>query len=82
MRVSQGGHDVPTEKLVERYPRVLTNLKTAIRDLPYVWIFGNDDLRMPFRLVAVGEDGRIVKLQRPVPAWLGPLLPLVPSASL
>jgi predicted ABC-type ATPase len=75
MRVSQGGHDVPTEKLFSRYPRILTNLKSAIHDLPHVWIFDNDELREPFRLVAVCENGQITKLQRPVPAWLRSLLP-------
>lgn len=75
MRVSQGGHDVPTEKLIARYPRILSNLKAAIRDLPLVWIFDNDDLRTPFRLVAVCADGQIDKLEQPVPEWLQPLLP-------
>ncbi len=75
MRVSQGGHDVPTEKLIARYPRILANLKAAIRELPHVWIFDNDDLRTPFRLLTVCERSEIVKLQRPVPAWLQPLLP-------
>jgi predicted ABC-type ATPase len=74
MRVSQGGHDVPTEKLYARYPRILSNLKTAIHDLPLVWIFDNDDLRSPFRLVAVCENGQIKKLEQPVPEWLQPLL--------
>ncbi len=53
MRVSQGGHDVPTEKLAARYPRTLANLQSAIRGLPHVLIFDNDDLRTPFRRVAV-----------------------------
>ena len=75
MRVSQGGHDVPTEKLVQRFPRILANLKTAIRELPNVWVFDNNDLRTPYRLVAIFESGRLVKLQRPVPRWLTPLLP-------
>jgi predicted ABC-type ATPase len=75
MRVSQGGHDVPREKLVARFPRILANLKTALRELPYVWVFDNDDLRTPFRLVAVFESGKQVKLQKPVPRWLRPLLP-------
>ena len=74
MRVSQGGHDVPAEKLVTRFPRTLANLKTAIRDVPYVWIFDNDDLRTPFRQVAVFENGQQVKLNEPLPAWLRPLL--------
>jgi predicted ABC-type ATPase len=76
MRVSQGGHDVPAEKLVARFPRTLANLKTAIRDLPHVWIFDNDDLRTPFRQVAVFENGQQVTLNVPVPEWLTPLLPL------
>ena len=75
MRVSQGGHDVPTEKLVQRFPRILANLKAAVRELPNVWVFDNNDLRNPYRLVTILESGRLVKLQRPVPKWLTPLLP-------
>ena len=75
MRVSQGGHDVPTEKLVARYPRVVANLRNAIRVLPQVWIFDNDDLRRPFRLVAICETGRVAELHPPCPAWLKAVLP-------
>ena len=74
MRVSQGGHDVPPEKLIARFPRTLANLKAAIRDLPHVWIFDNSDLRTPFRLVAVFENGQQVSLKEPVPKWLKALL--------
>lgn len=70
MRVSQGGHDVPTEKLVSRYPRTMENLRKAVRELPHVWVFDNDDLRRPFRLAAVCEAGRVVRLEKPVPGWL------------
>jgi predicted ABC-type ATPase len=69
MRVTQGGHDVPTEKLESRYPRTMANLKTALREIPYVWIFDNDDLRSPYRLVAVYEHGPIA-LHKPIPRWL------------
>ena len=75
MRVSQGGHDVPSQKLKERFPRILSNLKAALHDLPNVWVFDNNDLRRPYRLVAVVQNGSVLKLQRPVPKWLGPLLP-------
>lgn len=70
MRVSQGGHDVPSEKLVTRYPRTLVNLQSAIRELPYVWIFDNDDLLEPFRKVAVYEQGRRIFEGKPAPNWL------------
>jgi predicted ABC-type ATPase len=75
MRVSQGGHDVPSEKLIARFPRVMANLKAALRELPHVRVFDNDDLRTPFRLAAVFEGGKPVKLPSPVPEWLKPLLP-------
>ncbi|MBN1675465.1 MAG: zeta toxin family protein [Kiritimatiellae bacterium] len=75
MRVSQGGHDVPTEKLVERFPRILANLKAAIRDLPHVWVFDNSDLRIPFRKIAVFKHGRQIRLAEPIPDWLRPCLP-------
>jgi len=75
MRVSQGGHDVPSAKLRELFPRALANLASALRDLPHVWVFDNNDLRRPFRLVAIARSGRPVELHRPVPRWLAPLLP-------
>ena len=74
MRVSQGGHAVPSEKLVARFPRTLANLKTAIRDLPQVWIFDNNNLRTPFRQVAVFENGQPVPRNDPAPGWLRPFL--------
>lgn len=74
MRVSQGGLDGSAEKLVARFPRTLMNLQTAIRALPHLWIFDNDDLRASFRLVAVFENGRQVSRDDPVPHWLVPLL--------
>jgi predicted ABC-type ATPase len=73
MRVSQGGHDVPGEKLVARFPRILGNLRTAIRRLPHVRVYDNGDLSVPFRQVAVFEEGRAVFLGKPVPKWLRPL---------
>jgi predicted ABC-type ATPase len=70
MRVAQGGHDVPSEKLVSRFPRTLANLRSAIRELPHVLIFDNDDLRSPFRRVAVFEAGRVVWSAKQMPQWL------------
>ena len=70
MRVSQGGHDVPPEKLVQRFPRTLSNLAAAIRELPCVLIFDNDDLKVPFRHVATYASGQTVQLNEPVPSWL------------
>ena len=75
MRVQRGGHNVPTGKIVERYPRTLQNLKRAIESLPDVRVFDNDDLRAPYRLLARSERGRVTPLKEPVPAWLRKVLP-------
>ena len=75
MRVSQGGHDVPFEKLESRFPRTLANLRAAIRLLPKVIIFDNDDLNHPFKRVAVFENGKSTFLTKPPPRWLIALLP-------
>ena len=53
MRVTQGGHDVPSEKLNARFPRTLANLKQALAELPHVFVFDNSDLARPFHRVAV-----------------------------
>ena len=39
MRVTQGGHDVPTEKLASRFPRTLADLMAAVQELPCVLVF-------------------------------------------
>jgi len=75
MRVSQGGHDVPAAKVVERFPRVLANLQRAMAELPNVLIFDNERMDPPFPLVAIFNAGKLMELNPPVPAWLQPFLP-------
>ncbi|HET8733949.1 MAG TPA: zeta toxin family protein [Anaeromyxobacteraceae bacterium] len=70
MRVLQGGHDVPSAKLAERFPRTLRNLGRAIRELPYVQVFDNGDLARPFRKVAVYRGGKEIEVATPRPRWL------------
>jgi predicted ABC-type ATPase len=74
MRVSQGGHDVPSGRLVSRFPRILRNLHAAIAALPFVWVFDNQDLRRPFRKVGVFESGRSVFLAARLPVWLAAIV--------
>lgn len=57
-----------------RFPRTMANLKAAVRQLPCVWVFDNGDLRTPFRLAAVFENGRPTRLHKPLPKWLRPLI--------
>jgi predicted ABC-type ATPase len=75
MRVSQGGHDVPDDKLYSRFSRTLANLRAAIAQLPHVRIYDNSDLNTPYRRVAVFESGQRRHLENPTPTWLRPALP-------
>ena len=76
MRVSQGGHDVPANKLIERYPRIMDNLQKALVELSNVRIYDNSDLSQPYRLVAVREDNAGVFVDpSEFPIGSSPLLP-------
>jgi predicted ABC-type ATPase len=74
MRVSQGGHDVPTDKLKSRFPRTIANLQAAIRVLPIVHVYDNSDLRRPFREIAIFNNGKFVKKSKSIPSWLSNIL--------
>jgi predicted ABC-type ATPase len=75
MRAAAGGHDVPPEKLIERYPRTMANLGRALISLPNVLVYDHSDLDQGYRLVATVENRLAIVLQEPVPAWLRPVLP-------
>lgn len=74
LRALMGGHDVPREKLLARYPRSLANLTEALRILPSVRVFDNSVFGEPHRQVAELAQGRLLQLGLPTPAWLAPLL--------
>lgn len=61
MRVCQGGHDVPDDKLRARFERTLANLQRAIERLPHVIVFSNEDLSNPYQLIAAYENGQAME---------------------
>ena len=75
MRVLKGGHDVPADKLKERYPRVMKNLQRALLEISNVRVYDNSDLRDPYRLVATRENAQSIELYGETPEWLRVLLP-------
>jgi predicted ABC-type ATPase len=68
-RVLQGGHDVPADRLVTRYPRTLANLRAAIPKLSQVFVYDNDDLRRPYHLIARYAEGQMVWSDYDPPDW-------------
>lgn len=75
MRVSQGGHDVPSEKLTSRFPRTLENLKSAISKVPHVFVFDNSDLARPYQRIASFSSGVREELAKPLPKWFQRIIP-------
>lgn len=74
MRISQGGHGVPLDKLRARYPRTLANLKQSIHQLPHVLVYDNSDLAQPMRQVAAFDGGQMTFTAQSIPKWLAQLL--------
>jgi predicted ABC-type ATPase len=74
MRVSQGGHDVPTDKLYGRHGRTLENLKRAIRQLPVVRIYDNTVLADPYHHAATFHCGKPTTGRFLLTEWLAELL--------
>ncbi|WP_372717068.1 zeta toxin family protein [Novipirellula sp.] len=62
MRASQGGHDVPDEKLQARFARTQANLTLGIERLPHVLIFDNSDLSHPYRFAERYQNGQRVEI--------------------
>jgi predicted ABC-type ATPase len=74
MRVTQGGHDVPAEKLARRFPRTLENLRASILTLPHVVVFDNSDLSDPYRKIAIFNEGKADFLTDSLPVWMQQIL--------
>jgi len=68
-RVADGGHDVPADRLRERFPRVLGNLREALRFLDQVIVLDNSEIVDVYREVAVYERGTEVWLAPDLPNW-------------
>jgi hypothetical protein len=54
-------------------PGFPAKLKAAIRQLPCVFVCDNDDLRNPFRRVAVVENGLLAWSAKQLRRWLDDL---------
>lgn len=76
VRVLQGGHGVPKEKLVSRYPRTLQNLAYALKVLPRVLIYDNSERirARRFRFVAEYKNGVQVRASTELPIWFKTLV--------
>lgn len=68
-RVGAGGHDISDEKLEQRFPRTLANLRAAIEIVDEAFLFDNSSDVQPFRPLAIYSDGKLIERFDPVPPW-------------
>ena len=69
-RHAQGGHDVPAEKIVQRYVRSLTNVQLALPHLSRAYFFDNSGDEMRYLASYVeGEGLALQSLESTMPRW-------------
>lgn len=74
-RVSEGGHDVPAEKVSSRIPRLLEQVRASIPLVDELRIVDNSSALDPFQPVLTISDGIVLIQREPLPAWAVGLLP-------
>jgi len=74
-RVSEGGHNVPTEKVHSRIPRTMKNIKVALSIVDEARILDNSSKNDPFRQIIVMHSGNYKAIADPLPEWARDLLP-------
>jgi predicted ABC-type ATPase len=72
-RVSEGGHDVPDQRILDRYPRTLANLQQAVRVADMAMLYDNpgeiaERFTAPVR-IAVCRKANTRILHQSLPQW-------------
>lgn len=68
-RALEGGHDVPPDKLQQRFPRTQRNLAAALGFVDVALIFDNSSIDEPYRHVATWHNGSEVSRNADAPGW-------------
>jgi predicted ABC-type ATPase len=81
-RVSEGGHDVPAQRILARYPRTLTHLKQAVRlaDMALLYDSGqraSQGVNLPVQ-VAMCRGSATTQISKTLPQWARKVLGLQP----
>lgn len=68
-RVTQGGHDVPENKIRERYERNQSLIRDAVLQADRAYIFDNSSMGSPPKLALSFDKGVVNRVVEDVPAW-------------
>jgi predicted ABC-type ATPase len=69
-RTAEGGHDVPEQKIRERYVRGQPLIRTAVLQADRGMVFDNSRLNEPPRLMLLFKAGRLVQAAPVLPSWI------------
>ncbi|GAA6141161.1 AAA family ATPase [Hydrogenophaga sp. 5NK40-0174] len=82
-RVLEGGHPVPPERVLSRYPRTMANLAQAVAmaDLALLYDTSGKGRQgvSPHRLVARSRAGKVQSVVKRLPAWTKTLIANMPG---
>lgn len=73
-RISEGGHSVPTEKIISRVPRMLEHVRQSIPLCDLVMAYDNTSRDNPFQAIFSLENGSIAQHIDSLPDWAVSLL--------
>lgn len=80
-RVREGGHAVPPERILARYPRTLALLAEAVREADAAYLYDGRDVELGGpRLVALRTAAGWVTLDPPLPPWATAIATAAPPA--
>jgi predicted ABC-type ATPase len=68
-RVDEGGHDVPEEKIRERFERNLPLIREAVLLADHAFVYDNSGLNMPARRLIALTKGRVIAASEDLPDW-------------
>jgi len=74
MRVSEGGHDVPSEKVISRIPRLLRHVQASIPLVDVLRVYDNSSALNPFQPVLTIRTGVLQIHQERLPTWASSLI--------
>ncbi len=69
-RTEEGGHDVPEDKIRDRYERCRPLIRQAVLRADRGMVFDNSRLNTPPQLMVVFANGRINKAEALLPEWV------------
>jgi predicted ABC-type ATPase len=69
-RVREGGHDVPIEKILSRYPRTLANLAKALPLADFAFLYDSQDVALGgLQHIATCKKGVLIEGVEGFPMW-------------